>query len=58
MVPDTSITKVEYSSLPKATAFNHQCSHCGRSMEGLFVRALGGYYHLDCFQCLVMLLLL
>ncbi|PGH14664.1 hypothetical protein AJ80_05845 [Polytolypa hystricis UAMH7299] len=27
------------------------CKKCGESLLGQFVRALGGMYHLECFQC-------
>ncbi|KAJ3093065.1 hypothetical protein HK102_010970 [Quaeritorhiza haematococci] len=27
------------------------CSVCGRKIEGQFVRALNGHYHLECFRC-------
>ncbi|KAI9014938.1 hypothetical protein BC832DRAFT_177906 [Gaertneriomyces semiglobifer] len=27
------------------------CSACGHKIEGQFVRALNGHYHLDCFRC-------
>ncbi|KAJ3282610.1 hypothetical protein HK104_010815 [Borealophlyctis nickersoniae] len=27
------------------------CTACGEKIEGQFVRALGGHYHLDCFRC-------
>ncbi|KAI8911219.1 hypothetical protein DFJ77DRAFT_91248 [Powellomyces hirtus] len=27
------------------------CSHCGLPIDGQFVRALNGHYHLDCFRC-------
>ncbi|KAJ3023246.1 hypothetical protein HKX48_003850 [Thoreauomyces humboldtii] len=27
------------------------CSHCGLVIDGQFVRALNGHYHLDCFRC-------
>ncbi|KAJ3056754.1 hypothetical protein HK097_004615 [Rhizophlyctis rosea] len=27
------------------------CAECNERIEGQFVRALGGHYHLDCFRC-------
>lgn len=30
-----------------------RCNKCGEPLQGQFVRALGGTYHLDCFKCKV-----
>ena len=30
-----------------------KCMKCGEPLTGQFVRALGGAFHLDCFQCQV-----
>ncbi|KND02774.1 uncharacterized protein SPPG_01855 [Spizellomyces punctatus DAOM BR117] len=27
------------------------CSRCGQPIDGQFVRAIGGHFHLDCFRC-------
>lgn len=29
------------------------CQKCGEPMNGQFVRAIGGIFHLDCFRCSV-----
>ncbi|KAJ3171578.1 hypothetical protein HDU88_007658 [Geranomyces variabilis] len=36
---------------PSSAIIPSICSHCGLSIDGQFVRALNGHYHLDCFRC-------
>ncbi|KAI2138569.1 Rho-type GTPase activating protein Rga1 [Ophidiomyces ophidiicola] len=38
-------------SRPNVGSGSRICRKCGESLLGQFVRALGGTYHLECFQC-------
>lgn len=35
----------------KSTGKGRICRKCGQQLDGQFVRALGGTYHLECFRC-------
>ena len=37
----------------KSTGKGRICRKCGQQLDGQFVRALGGTYHLECFRCQV-----
>ena len=50
---DLSFTKGTMSSKAAMMAMAQTCTCCEKQLEGQFVRALGGCYHLNCFQCLV-----
>ncbi|KAI8825178.1 uncharacterized protein EV422DRAFT_517767 [Fimicolochytrium jonesii] len=39
------------SSREQLPSSQSKCSHCGLQIDGQFVRALNGHYHLDCFRC-------
>lgn len=40
-------------SIPSDSQLSSVCISCNKPLDGQFVRALGGVYHLDCFKCLV-----
>lgn len=46
------INNVNFENASPNDSFSQPCSACGISLSGLFVRALGGFYHIECFKCL------
>lgn len=51
----TDVNSVNVESASPSSNFSQPCTSCGVSLSGLFVRALGGFYHIECFKCLVSL---
>ncbi|KAI9292395.1 RhoGAP-domain-containing protein [Neoconidiobolus thromboides FSU 785] len=49
-VSDVNSVNVENAS--PNDSLTKPCTQCTLPMSGLFVRALGGFYHIECFKCL------
>lgn len=50
--PNASASRPRGGTGSKSPGRNSRvCKRCGEPLLGQFVRALGGTYHLDCFQC-------
>ncbi|KAJ9072239.1 Rho-type GTPase activating protein Rga1, variant 3 [Entomophthora muscae] len=48
----TDVNSVNVETTSPSGSFSQPCTSCGISLSGLFVRALGGFYHIECFKCL------